>query len=555
MGITDTSTASAMSRVLRGLGGLLPCLLALGIGAARTLAREWVYERDIAPILRTHCAGCHNDADREGEFSVETFAGLRQGGDKGVTLKPGDPGASLLLKLIEGRAKPSMPPQDEPRVPAAEVALLRQWIAEGAPGPVHDGSILKHLVVPEVPLLSRTSRARRPWTAAEFAPDGRALALGASGTVELRDASGRRTRRVIDGIPGKVNALHFSADGATLVVAAGITGLDGVTELRSVTDGRSLARFEGHRDAVQDAELSPDGRWLATAGYDRSIRLWRVADASLVWSNSVHNGAVFDLAFDPSGGVLASASADQTVKLWRVRDGLRLDTLNQPQGDLNRVLFSVDGQQILAAGADRRIHQWRFVSRESPALNPVIAARFAHDAGIVAMAVSRDGRSLVTAAMDRSLKQWSLPDLREVASWIGQSDVIGALAMHPSGRRVVVARMDGSVEAITLRGEATVAPSGAPTVASRASRAATPESGGSRSSASTSATAIRQPKPTREASDRGSRSDPPCIRRRSSPTTIPSGLPRSRCPPRSTAGSGGRATRMSFPWKPAPRNR
>ena len=44
--------------------------------------------------------------------------------------------------------------------------------------------------------------------------------------------------------------------------------------------------------------------------------------------------------------------------------------------DLVSFLFG----DILAVGADRRIHQWRFVSRETPALNPVVSARFAHDA-------------------------------------------------------------------------------------------------------------------------------------------------------------------------------
>ena len=431
-----------------GLRWLIACLLPICTTSAAS--RNWLYERDIAPILRTYCAGCHNDADREGEFSVETFASLNKGGDKGATLKPGDPESSLLVKLIEGRSKPSMPPKDEPRVPAAELALLRQWIADGAPGPQRDESLLKNLVVPEVAIGRGVAR---PWTAVEYSPDGKILALGTAGRVEFRNASGRRIQRVIDGIPGKVNALHFSADGATLVVAAGITGLDGVAELYSVATAQKLVRFEGHRDAVQDAELSPDGRWLATAGYDRSIRLWKVADRSLVWSNSVHNGAVFDLAFDPSGAVLASASADQTVKLWRVRDGVRLDTLNQPQGDLNRVLFTPDGQHVLAVGADRRIHQWRFVSREAPALNPVVTARFAHEAGIVSMVLSRDGRHLVTGAIDRSLKQWRLPELQEVASWSGQSDVAAALAMDRSEDRVLVARMDGSVEAVGLKGD------------------------------------------------------------------------------------------------------
>ena len=467
-----------------GLRWLIACLLSVCTTSAAS--RNWLYERDIAPILRTYCAGCHNDADREGEFSVETFASLNKGGDKGATLKPGDPESSLLVKLIEGRSKPSMPPKDEPRVPAAELALLRQWIADGAPGPQRDESLLKNLVVPEVAVGRGVAR---PWTAVEYSPDGKILALGTAGRVEFRNASGRRIQRVIDGIPGKVNALHFSADGATLVVAAGITGIDGVAELYSVATGQKLVRFEGHRDAVQDAELSPDGRWLATAGYDRSIRLWKVADHSLVWSNSVHNGAVFDLAFDPSGTVLASASADQTVKLWRVRDGLRLDTLNQPQGDLNRVLFTPDGQHVLAVGADRRIHQWRFVSREAPALNPVVTARFAHEAGIVSMALSRDGRHLVTAAIDRSLKQWRLPELQEVASWTGQSDVVGALAMDHSGDRILVARMDGSVETLALKGDVAVGSAGMGTAKHGPAKA----SASGRISVSSSAQSLRSP--------------------------------------------------------------
>jgi hypothetical protein len=208
-----------------------------------------------------------------------------------------------------------------------------------------------------------------------------------------------------------------------------------------------------------------------------------------VWSNSVHNGAVFDLAFDPSGAVLASASADQTVKLWRVRDGLRLDTLNQPQGDLNRVLFTPDGQHVLAVGADRRIHQWRFVSRETPALNPVVTARFAHDAGIVSMALSRDGRHLVTGAIDRSLKQWRLPELQEVASWTGQPDMAAALAMNGSGDRVLAARMDGSVETLALKGDAAVGSAGIAAIPREAKK--TSPSG--RSSVSSPAPSLRSP--------------------------------------------------------------
>lgn len=435
------------------------------------------YEREIAPILRTHCAGCHNDLDREGEFSVETFASLRLGGDKGETIRPGQAEDSLLIKLIEGRSKPLMPPKDEPRLPASDVARLRQWISEGAAGPVKDVSILSHVSVPQVPVSSKQSR---PVTSVEFSPDGKVLAVGMAGRVELRDATGRRVRRTLDGIPGKVNAVHFSKDGRQLVVAAGVAGLNGLAEIRDVTRGTRLATFGGHRDAVHDAEFSPDGQWLATAGYDRSIRLWRIADGGLVWSNSVHNGAVFDLAFDPSGAVLASASADQTVKLWRVRDGLRLDTLNQPQGEVNRVLFSPDGAFVYAAGTDRRIHQWKFVSKDAPALNPVVTSRFAHEAAIATMAMFPDGRHLLTAGADRTLKRWSLPELVEEEAYPVQSDLVGALASIPKGDRFAAGRMDGSVEVSRFKAEqgtlASVRPAGT-TSAPAADRS--PVSGGS----------------------------------------------------------------------------
>ena len=114
----------------------------------------------------------------------------------------------------------------------------------------------------------------------------------------------------ISDVPGPVAAVHYSRDGSLLVVAAGVTGLRGVAEIRDAATGRLVRSFGGHRDLVYDAELSPDETMLATAGYDRSIKLWNVADGTLLRSIDVHNGAVFDLAWHPSGKVLGSASAD-----------------------------------------------------------------------------------------------------------------------------------------------------------------------------------------------------------------------------------------------------
>lgn len=402
------------------------------------------YEQHIAPILRTYCSGCHNAVEHENEFSVETYAALRRGGsDKGDPIKPGSADDSFLIKSMESRARPHMPPKDEPQVPAAELALLKQWIAAGAPGPKSDVSILESLIVPEIKTVPRLSQ---PFTAAVWAPDGRQLAVALANRVELRRSPRGSAQRVFSGLPGKVNAVHFSADGQQMVTASGITGLSGSAQLWDVTTGRKLREFGGHRDVLYDAELSPDGQTLATAGYDRVIKLWRVSDGTLLRSIAVHNGAIFDLAFDPSGTVLASASADQTVKLWRISDGVRLDTLNQPQGELNAVAFTPDGRHILAAGNDKRIHLWRFVSKTAPALNPVVQSRFAHEAAITALDLSPDGKHLITAAADRTLKLWSLPDLTERYAYELQPDLAAAIAARPKGEEFLVVRLDGSLQ-------------------------------------------------------------------------------------------------------------
>src|SRR6188474_3928454 len=110
---------------------ILTFLLPLPVIAQEATAPSW--EKDIAPILRSYCSGCHNDKDLEGKLSMETYAQLRKGGeDHAEPVKPGDPDNSFLIRSIEGKEKPKMPPKDEPPLPEAEKAMLRKWVAAGA---------------------------------------------------------------------------------------------------------------------------------------------------------------------------------------------------------------------------------------------------------------------------------------------------------------------------------------------------------------------------------------------------------------------------------------
>ncbi len=415
------------------------------------------YEHDITPLLRTYCAGCHNDQDAEGGLSVETFASFRRGGEfSGDPVNAGDIDSSVMIERIRSAESDHMPPADEPQLPAEAVAAIEAWIAAGAPGPAADRSILTTLAVPALPHYP----GRKPVTALAVSPSGDRLAVARGRSLELipRAPDGQlqvSAAQTVADLPGKVTAVHFDATGNRLVLAGGLPGLFGLAELRDAATGELLSRFEGHRDLLYDAELSPDGTLLATAGYDMAVKVWRVADGSLHWKNSVHNGAIFDLAWHPGGGLLASASADETVKLWRTADGLRLDTLSQPQAEVSCVLFSPAGDRVLAAGRDKRIHVWELVSVTEPAINPAVFSRFAHESPVTAIAISGDGNHLLSTAEDRTLTGWSLPELVIEQVYPVQSDVVSVI--EPVGSELLVGRMDGTSDLLAITTDPTLA--------------------------------------------------------------------------------------------------
>ncbi len=415
----------------------------LAIGSTIAAEKALDYHADIAPLLRQYCAGCHNDDDFEGDFSVERYVDLQEGGSH-VMLRPGKPEDSHLIKLMTGGSDEPMPPKDEPQPSEEEIATFVRWIEEGAKGPATEADDISILTMLTVPALPKAPGARAI-TAMERSPDGRWLATARFSEVELTGPGGEK--KVLEHLSGKVNSLHFSADGKKLVTASGIAGLKGTATLWDLATGKAIREFgEGyHRDVLYDAELSADGKVLATGGYDARIALWDAKSGEQLRTIEVHNGAIYDLAFSPDGAILASASGDFTVKVWRVADGERLDTLNQPQGEQYTVTFSPDGRHLFAGGADNRVRMYRIISREKPEINPLLHARFAHEDSVVKIAVSEDGKWLASSGDDRAVKLWSLPGLVQVKAWENQPDVAAALLFAPENR-IVAGRMDGSIE-------------------------------------------------------------------------------------------------------------
>jgi WD40 repeat protein len=118
--------------------------------------------------------------------------------------------------------------------------------------------------------------------------------------------------------------------------------------------------LRGHTNQVESVDFSPDGKLLASAGDDRTVRLWDTAtgqpDGQPILA---HEDIIWQVAFSPDGQTLATASEDGTVKLWQVSDGTQIGSeLSAHEGELYGLAFSPDGRTLGTVGANGAVRLW-----------------------------------------------------------------------------------------------------------------------------------------------------------------------------------------------------
>ena len=387
-------------------------------------------------ILGRECYSCHNQVKREGALSLHTYRTLMKGGNNGPALVPGNSDESRMIQMVEGLLEPIMP--EDGFLADQDIEALRAWVDAGAPPWEGDLGRMRLERLPDI----RPAATVRPEVASlAFHPEGTMVAAGSYQEIRLLRPGGGVDGR-LTGLAETVRSVAFSLDGLRLASGAGMPSrFGGVKSWGPAT--RELVRgWEGHTDCIYSVAFTPDGSVLATASYDRLVKLWEVRTGREIRTISGHVDAVYSLAFNASGDRLASASADRTVEVWDVARGRQLGTpLSGSTAELFALAFYPGGRRIAAAGMDKMIRIWD-LGEEGGILAGSV---FSHDGPVVDLSLTPDGNTLISAGADGRVKFWDAGSLEERRSLEAQPDTVLALAVSPSGETVAVGRYDGIV--------------------------------------------------------------------------------------------------------------
>ena len=413
----------------------------------------------VQAIFRDSCEHCHNADKAKGGLLMDSYEAFLAGGEHGAPFVAGEGASSRVVRMLEGAVTPRMPYKEDP-LTADQIALIRRWIDDGAPGPTMSadasaaqGDDRREVTVPNVRPVVPVAGAV---AALAFDPATRRLAAGGYRSVHLMAFEGRTWAATLEDHADQVRAVAFSPDGRRLAAGGGPSGRFG--ELRiwdlEAAPPKAIATVRGHVDAILGLAFSPDGATIATASYDRTVKLWDAANGSELGTLKEHSDAVYAVAF-VSNTQLVSAAGDRTLKVWDVLSRKRLITISDALDALYSVAVHPSGNAIAAAGADRMIRTWTWNGSAAAAdaqTAPLRASTFAHGDAVLRLAYSPDGSMLVSAGADGVIKVWDATTLRETHALGGQPDWVMGLALSPDGKWLAAGRYDGTVGVYPIAG-------------------------------------------------------------------------------------------------------
>ncbi|KOS44725.1 hypothetical protein ACN38_g4304 [Penicillium nordicum] len=198
--------------------------------------------------------------------------------------------------------------------------------------------------------------------------------------------------QTLEGHSRRVVSVTFSPDGRLLASAS----WDGTIKLWETATGALQQTLEGHSGSIESVIFSPDSRLLA-AGSGRMVQFWDIATGNLQRTLEGHLDRVGTVAYSPDGQIVASGSQDNTVKIWDPAGSLQ-HTLDGHSGLIQSVTFSPDNKLVASGSSDHTVKLWE---AGSGVLQRTLECQFC----VSSIAFSPNGEGLAVGA-EETIQFW-----------------------------------------------------------------------------------------------------------------------------------------------------
>ncbi|MEM8719937.1 MAG: WD40 repeat domain-containing protein [Cyanobacteria bacterium P01_G01_bin.39] len=196
---------------------------------------------------------------------------------------------------------------------------------------------------------------------------------------------------------GRIQTVCFSPKESILASA----GIDKTIKIWDTVGKGERGKLIGHSSKINSIVISPDGKKLISADAKGVIKIWNIRTSKLLKSVEAHLLPIRCLSVisNPSQDIFASSSDDYTIKLWKVTDGSLISTLSGHNDSVNSIAFGTDGKILVSGSDDQTIKIWDIESSDClTTLN--------NEDSATAIALKPDGEILVSGSQNGYIKIW-----------------------------------------------------------------------------------------------------------------------------------------------------
>ncbi|XP_044727853.1 WD repeat-containing protein 48 homolog [Chrysoperla carnea] len=207
------------------------------------------------------------------------------------------------------------------------------------------------------------------------------------------------------------------------------------------------AEEKRHRSGINSLQVDPALGRLYTAGRDSIIRVWN--KDKYVHSMEHHTDWVNDIVVCCGGKNLISASADTTVKVWNAPRGFCMSTLRTHKDYVKALAYAREKEQVASAGLDKAIFLWDIntLTALTASNNTVTTSSLTgNKESIYSLAMDPRGTIIVSGSTEKVLRVWDPRNCHKKIKLKGHADNVKALQLSNDGKQILSASSDGTIK-------------------------------------------------------------------------------------------------------------